>query len=236
MGMIENPLNSFPTADNTGRGTLRSPDLKGFDSLGVPRSPREFMYYMRNLEYSRSNSPTTTRRLSDNNSESDSGIYDIKTFTQSYNKDSSLKKDGKQITNTNERNGSGKNDGNTSGGNERKKSNENERKYSNGNERKTSGGSERKLSGALRHPGYREMMQGNSFHVVCTTPCTDMSDSDSEPEISSPKARLKFTTIMEEHGSSISSALNVISRTEIPPTYHESKQARLIMQEMDVKV
>ncbi|XP_028516049.1 uncharacterized protein LOC110242971 isoform X2 [Exaiptasia diaphana] len=207
MGMIENPLNSFPTADNTmgSQGsTLRSPEWKSFDSLGVPRSPREFMYYMRNLEHSRSNSPATPRRLSDNNSESDSGIYDIKMFSPSY-KDSKSKTTGSE--------------GKTSR-----------------NERKASSGSERKTSGALRHPAYREMMQGNSFHVVCTTPCTDMSDSDSEPEpeISSPKARLKFTTIMEEHGGSTSSALNIISRTEMPPTYQESKQARLKLPIIDL--
>ncbi|KAK3742760.1 hypothetical protein QZH41_018973 [Actinostola sp. cb2023] len=193
MGMIENPLNSFPkdgrnTIGSGTESTLRSPEWKSFDSLGVPRSPREFMYYMRNLEQSRSNSPVTPRKESDNTSESDSGIYDVKMFSPSYRESSSR----------------------------------------NGKEKSKPTGSQsprRSTSGALRHPAYREMMQGNSFHVVCTTPCTDMSDSDSEPELSSPKARLKFTTIMEEHSASISSALNVISRTEMHPTFHESKQA-----------
>lgn len=191
MGMIENPLNSLPTSDSANTlasgGTLKSPEWKSFDSLGVPRSPREFMYYMRNLENSRSNSPATPRKMSDNNSESDSGIYDIKMFSSNYKENSSHKEQKSKPT-------------------------------GNGNERKT--------SGALRHPAYRELMQGNSFHVVCTTPCTDMSDSDSEPELSSPKARLKFTTIMEEHGGSTSSALNAIGKTEMPPTYHESKRAK----------
>jgi len=204
MGMIENPLNSFPTADNANTlasgGTLKNPEWKSFESLGVPRSPREFMYYMRTLEHSRSNSPATPRKMSDNNSESDSGIYDIKMFSVNYKEtQSSTRKEVKS--------------------------------------KSTGNGSDRKISGALRHPAYRELMQGNSFHVVCTTPCTDMSDSDSEPELSSPKARLKFTTIMEEYGGSTSSALNVISKTEMPPTYHESKRAMYMMtDEANVKL
>ncbi|XP_031564370.1 uncharacterized protein LOC116299799 [Actinia tenebrosa] len=192
MGMIENPLKSLNTdkeslAEGYAVSTLNGPEWKTFDTLGVPRSPREFMYYMRTLERSRANStPAATKK--ENTAEKDAGVYDVKIFSSSYRESSS--RNGKDQVKSSETSQQGRN-----------------------------------TSGALRHPAYRELMQGNTFHVVCTTPCTDMSDSDSEPEFSSPKARLKFTTILEQQPGSTASALNVISRTELHPTYHESKHA-----------
>lgn len=193
MGMIDNPLKSLNNDEESLAGgyavsTLNGTEWKTFDTLGVPRSPREFMYYMRTLERSRANGSPAEKKK-ENTAEKDSGVYDVKIFSPSYRESSARNgKDQPKPTNNSQQ--------------------------------------ERNTSGALRHPAYRELMQGNTFHVVCTTPCTDMSDSDdSEPEFSSPKARLKFTSIMEQQSGSTASALNVISRTELCPTYHEIKHA-----------
>lgn len=192
MGMIDNPLKSVSNdeeslAEGYAVSTLNGTEWKTFDTLGVPRSPREFMYYMRTLEHSRANNSPAMKKK-ENTAEKDSGVYDVKIFSSSYRESSS-------------RNGK-----------DQAKSSENPQLG-------------RNTSGALRHPAYRELMQGNTFHVVCTTPCTDMSDSDSEPEFSSPKARLKFTSILEQQSGSTASALNVICRNELHPTYHELKHA-----------
>ncbi|XP_032231197.1 uncharacterized protein LOC116614378 [Nematostella vectensis] len=203
IGMIDNPLcKSFPSEGESGTSSQLNDSpkshCKSHESLAVPRSPREFMYYMRNLEQSRSQHGLNNISKEPQPSE----VHNVKIFAPGYPvSESHGARDGAK--------------------------------------KRENFPPKRKTSGALRNPAYRELMQGNSFHVVCTTPCTDTwsDDSESEPEIHEPKARIRFTSILEEQSGSTGSCLNVVSSTSLPPTYHETKARSLsVGQEHSVSV